>query len=153
MVFNSLLKSMVETFYDISLEKEAITDKDAYSPILERVNGAPIVSLYETFSGCTKLKVAPDIPDTVTDMDFAFYGCENLIVAPKIPDGVVDMSWGFYGCTSLVSAPEIPRKVINIGYAFWNCISLRGEVKINIEETDYYEDCLSGCSHNGRCVV
>ena len=37
--------------------------KDRYSPILSEINGKPVVNMVSTFENCTKLTVAPIIPN------------------------------------------------------------------------------------------
>ena len=34
--------------------------------------------MYSTFSGCTSLAKAPEIPNSVTDMEFTFADCSSL---------------------------------------------------------------------------
>ena len=108
--------------------KLVVRDKEKayYQPILGKINGVEIVSLHKTFSDCRKLKVAPDIPQSVAFMSFAFDGCIKLVEAPKIPDGVLSFDGTFAGCKSLTTAPEIPSSVVDMASAFKGCTALEG---------------------------
>ena len=124
-------------------------------PILESINGKPVMYMYSTFYECTNLTSAPAIPQNVINMGYAF-AKTSLTTAPKIPDGVKKMSYTFYyctaltdlsdlvipssvydmygtfyKCTSLISAPTVPSEVINMAYTFEDCTALTGTVYIN----------------------
>ena len=65
---------------------EVITrQKTEYGPILESINGKPIVALGNTFACCTNLTTAPVIPSGVTNMYYTFWACTSLTTAPIIP--------------------------------------------------------------------
>lgn len=115
----------------VSLEKGwglVVRDKEKtyYQPILGKINGVETVSMEQTFLDCCKLKVAPDIPQSVVYMSLAFDGCEQLVEVPKIPDGVVSLRGTFAGCKSLTTAPEIPNSVTDLAWAFKGCTALEG---------------------------
>lgn len=74
-----------------------------YGPLLESICGEPLRSIRDAFYGCRKMRVAPEIPETVTDMLFAFVGCKMLAKAPKIPSGVKSMGNAFSNCESMHS--------------------------------------------------
>ena len=84
-----------------------------------------------------KLKIAPEIPTTVTNCTNMFSLCTNLKVSPKIPEGVTNCSAMFYGCTSLEVAPEIPTTVTNMENMLQKCVNLSGEITINSTPTKY----------------
>ena len=50
-----------------------------------------------TFSGCTGLAEAPEIPDGVINMSYAFMNCENLETLPNIPASVKYLYTTFWG--------------------------------------------------------
>lgn len=77
--------------------------KSNYSEVLESINNKPITSMRVLFAECCKLINAPNIPNTVFDMDFTFRNCESLSSVPRIPLNVTNMSNTFAGCTSLKS--------------------------------------------------
>ncbi|MBR3614953.1 MAG: hypothetical protein IKL55_07245 [Clostridia bacterium] len=53
-------------------------DQTSYGPILESINGAPIVEMIETFMGCSNLVTAPEIPSGVNRMSHTFTNCTSL---------------------------------------------------------------------------
>ena len=134
--------------------------KTQYGNILTSIAGNQVIGLVRTFSSCSNMVVAPEIPSTVTNMDYAFAGCYSLISPPEIPDGVISMWHTFYECTSLTSAPQIPDSVTfmlatfdnctsltsvpklsnnirDISSAFWECTSLTGTITINADVSSY----------------
>ena len=83
-----------------------------------------VTSMCATFSGCTSLTTAPEIPSSVTDMTATFYRCTSLTTASEIPSSVTSVGSIFFGCTSLTIAPEIPLNVTNMLQTFRGCTSL-----------------------------
>lgn len=79
---------------------------------------AKVTNMQGTLDEFEKLKIAPQIPDTVEVLRSTFWGCKNLIKAPKIPERVTNMWSTFYGCSSLTEAPNIPKKVENMQSTF-----------------------------------
>jgi len=76
------------------------SNKTSCQPILEVVNNKPITSLQATFRRCN-IRVAPEIPNTVTNMLSTFDSCTSLTTAPIIPNGVTQMRYIFQSCKSL----------------------------------------------------
>lgn len=102
--------------------------KATYQSIPAEVDGVPVVSLEQTFSGCKNLTTAPAIPNTIKSMYYTFYGCTSLtdISNITIPNGVTTVHSAFYGCTSLVDASHIvfPESLTSIAWMFNGCTSL-----------------------------
>lgn len=95
----------------------------------------------EHSSGCTQLREAPNIPDSVDTMTKTFLNCTTLETAPEIPNGVERMDQCFSGCVKLVSAPPIiPKSVTTMNETFYNCKKLQGTIRIDAEPTsnNYY---------------
>ena len=69
--------------------------KEAYGKIAHSINGKEIRNLFCTFNNCTNLKVAPEIPPTVTSISMAFYNCRRLTQAPVIPESVERLTGAF----------------------------------------------------------
>ena len=103
-----------------------VTDKTqtSYGVILESINGEPVTNMSTTFSSCTGLTTAPEIPANVTNMYGTFSNCTNLTTAPVIPDSVTSMSNTFASCTKLTTAPEIPASVTSMYGTFSGCTNL-----------------------------
>ena len=99
--------------------------KSEYSEIGGLIFDKPVVRLSRTFEDCINLIDSPQIPTSVTNMEYTFYGCTVLVTAPTIPDSVTDMSWIFSGCTALVTAPIIPDSVTNMDGTFAGCTALK----------------------------
>lgn len=107
-------------------------------PILESINGQPIISIQNIFYGCTNLTDAPVIPKTVKDVMSAFSGCTSLTKAPEIPYGVVNMHSTFYGCTALINGPRIPSTVTIMDGTFYDCQSLVSASALSPNTTEMY---------------
>ena len=94
--------------------------------------------MWGTFSGCTGLTTAPEIPNSVTGMDETFSGCTGLTTAPKIPNSVMDMEATFSGCTNLTGEITI-------------------NANLNSSEEGTYEDCFSDTTKpiqlTGTCPI
>lgn len=95
-----------------------------YEPIMTYICNEPVVSMYKTFKGCSKMKTAPKIPSTVRDLRQTFYECRDLAVAPAIPDGVTDLEFTFYLCIAITEMPKIPDSVVNMNNTFDTCLHL-----------------------------
>ena len=81
-------------------------------------------SMAYAFSLCTKLRQAPVIPNSVTNMGSTFSDCINLTDAPVIPNSVTNMDDTFSYCYNLTQAPVIPNSVIRMGSTFRVCKNL-----------------------------
>ena len=118
----------------------------------------PVTDLTYLFARNENIKVMPDIPNTVINMNNTFLKCINLTTLSKIPVGVINMqstfaqctlikdapqipntvenmTGTFRDCTNLVSAPTIPNSVTNMQEAFINCSKLTGIITINANLT------------------
>lgn len=118
----------------------------------------PVTDLTYLFARNENIKVMPDIPNTVINMNNTFLRCINLTTLSKIPVGVINMQstfaqctlikdapqipntvenmiGTFRDCTNLVSAPTIPNSVTNMQEAFINCSKLTGIITINANLT------------------
>ena len=103
-------------------EKE---DKEEYGPLLDEIDGLPVINIDWLFWGNRKLKQAPVLPKRLRTMRHAFCGCCSLKGAPTIPDTVEDMCDAFCGCETLCTAPDIPRSVKALNWTFGRCKQLR----------------------------
>lgn len=102
---SSRLNVDLETVFDGKLVS---IECASYRPILESINGVPVLL-----------------------MDGCFMNCINLIEAPAIPSKITTMSNAFSGCTGLTKAPVIGGQVSCIDGTFRDCTSLTGTVEIN----------------------
>lgn len=139
-------------------------------PILERINGVPVALMRYTFmSGfdhdCAvapavipktvadmshafddnSITTAPEIPEGVINMEYAFYSCNNLTAAPVIPSTVTNMTNAFFG-TAIITAPEIPEGVINMESAFSSCTKLTTPPSIIPSTVTNMKNAFAGCS-------
>ena len=103
-----------------------VTDRNqtSYSPILESINGAPIVSLSYTYFECSSLEVAPNIPNEVVEIHGAFHSCTSLTEI-IIPGTVTELTSGaFYDCTNLTNikfeGTVAEWNAVNVGNTGWN---------------------------------
>ncbi|MBE5963957.1 MAG: sigma-70 family RNA polymerase sigma factor [Lachnospira sp.] len=95
-------------------------NKSSYGEILSTILNEDVKDMSSTFSDCTNMKYAPDIPDTVENMFATFKNCKNLKKVGTIPENVKEMRETFLGCTSLA-----------------------GNVVINATPV-FYEECFKG---------
>ena len=114
-------------------------------------NGA--ANIQRIFCYCNNLNCSiPNIPDSVTDMSYAFYNCRNLTGSiPNIPNGVTNIAGAFDVCSNLTgSVPNIPNGVTNISHAFDTCRNLTGNIPnipdsvTNMTYAFYYCNNLTG---------
>ncbi len=109
-----------------------------------------VTNIDYAFTGCSSL-TSIVIPDSVTSIgDYAFYNCSSL-TSIVIPDGVTSIGdWAFYGCSSLTSI-VIPDGVTSIGgAAFCNCSSLTNitipDSVTSIKSISSFIGAFNGCS-------
>lgn len=97
--------------------------------------------------GCSNLKVVPNtIPNTVTDTTSAFQGTA-IEVAPDIPDSVTNMNHTFRECHNLKTVNKISNAVEEMNFTFYYCYILEGNLEINANPISY-ANCFKGCSNN-----
>lgn len=84
----------------------------------------PVTSLFQCMIGKSELKIAPEIPNTVTNIRDMFYQLANLEQMSNIPNSVINMQGTFNGCTNLVTIPNFPMNLENLAYTFQNCTHL-----------------------------
>lgn len=78
-----------------------------------------VTSMVHTFYNCSNLIIAPEIADTIIDMQVAFYKSEQLNKAPtEIPNSVTQMGYSFQNCTKLQSVPNLGENIIDMSSAF-----------------------------------
>lgn len=130
------------SYWSVSVKDKT---KSAYGDIISEIAGKQITHMDGTFSSCSSLTTAPQIPSTVTHLYNTFTNCKSLTTAPTIPDGVISMGNTFAGCKSITTAPVIPSSVINMQGTFQLCTSLTGIIEINASPT-YYDDCFYNTS-------
>lgn len=114
------------------------TGKASYEPLLTEINNEAIKTMSYTFNGCSNLTEAPEIPDTVVNMQNAFEGCSNLITYVDsteengkftnyiIPASVTNMQSTFQNCTSITTSPNWSNAIAveNMASVCKNCTSL-----------------------------
>ena len=130
--------------YGTEWSVKAKENKTSYGEILSEIAGKPVTNMRETFQN-TNIEISPEIPNTVTDISYAFYSCRslkeaptipsnvinmdstfaytNIKVAPIIPNGVINLTGTFMG-TDITTAPTIPNSVTNMYGTFTGCSSL-----------------------------
>ena len=117
--------------------------KSEYGPILSEIAGIPVISLNNTFNGCTSLTVSPYIPESVELMQCTFMDCTSLVKAPAIPNNVTNLFAAFSNCTSITGCSKLPENVDDLRNAFEGCTSLAGAIQINANP-DKYNNCFAG---------
>ena len=120
--------------------------KTVYEDIIDTIAGEKVESMYATFEECVNMKVAPKIPDTVSDLCYTFWRCELLEMSPKLPNNVRQLNRTFIYCSSLKEIPEIPNGVNILNLTFAYCYSLRYIENIPDSVTDMvgtFRDCYS----------
>ncbi len=106
-----------------------VNDVENPGEMMETICGQPITGCYRTFSYLKKLKIAPSIPSTVSDMDEMFDNCSALEDISKvvIPGNVESLEKTFNQCTSLEDASSliIPSNIKKLEQTFRFCQSLK----------------------------
>ena len=92
--------------------------KTEYGEICGTIFGKPVTNLKNTFYGCSKLEVAPKIPNSVTNLDATFAGCSNLSSISAIPRSVINMNATFSQCTNLSGVIKIDANPTTYNYCF-----------------------------------
>lgn len=87
-------------------------------------NFATVTSIDNLFRGCSELKIAPQLPSTVTNISNTFNGT-SIVEAPIIPSGVTNMNSTFQNCAELTTPPNIPNGVTNMQGTFSECSNLK----------------------------
>ena len=118
-----------------------------FGALLENINGKSLKTLNKTFSGCERLKVSPELPDTVEVMYRTFEGADALLHAPKLPKNLKRMNGVFSGCYCMTTMTEIPSGVTTMKSAFSGCSSL-----INASHVTVPSSCIdmSNCFYECR---
>lgn len=111
---------------NITDDGKIIGEMPQYVYIYEKQKIYPVTYICGVFYKCTKLVIAPKLPETATSLEEAFRGCTNLKTAPEIPAG----AFGGYRDGGL-------------WYTFADCTNLTGELIINSNPSDY-----TGCFKN-----
>jgi hypothetical protein len=106
--------------------------------------------MYRTFYGCGNLTgTIPNIPNSVTSMDYTFSYCSNLTgTIPNIPNSVTRMYYTFVGCSNLTGTiPNIPNSVTNMYGTFEKCSNITGDVYIHSNNVTTATRCFINCSN------
>ena len=117
-----------------------------YSIILESINGVKVTSLKQTFSGCSEMVVAPNLPNGIVNMEDTFTDCKKLAIAPLLPESVTNIAWAFNGCTSLTSVQNLPSEITNMNGTFSGCTLLTNVPLIPskvVNMTSTFRNCTS----------
>ena len=78
-----------------------------------------LTDLSFAFSNCKSLAVTPRLPDSVTNMEQAFFGCTNLTTVTNIPNSVTDLGFAFSACIKLSGLITINTTALTDGsYTF-----------------------------------
>ena len=135
-----------EKGYEGEFDAETGEIEGAIPAYIKEEEWIPVTSLYNTFYNCEELKIAPEIPSTVTCMWSTFQGCRNLTegkvgsnvvnlwncfmdceslgTSPYLPNTVENMTQTFYQCTSLINITNLPNNIKNMSMTFYKCIKL-----------------------------
>ena len=84
------------------------------------------------------------LPSNILTLEQTFEGCTSMKIAPAIPTKVTGLQRTFYGCTALITAPVIPYSVSSLKYTFVNCTSLTGTISTLNRPTYFYDGCFTG---------
>ena len=86
-------------------------------------NYKPVSSLHSVFKFCSDLKIAPEIPKTVTNMNVAFSHTE-IEETPYITSNVTALRWTFE-YTKIKEMPLLPESIEDVTGAFSVCQELK----------------------------
>ena len=83
-----------------------------------------VTNMHETFLSCKNLEKIYNIPNSVTTMESTFKECSKLVSVPNLPTNLENMAYTFHYCTNLINVPVIPDSVTNMSGTFQNCYNL-----------------------------
>lgn len=83
-----------------------------------------LLSMGQTFVGCTKLKTVGFIPDNVQSMSRTFANCTALETINNFPANLTNIDSIFEECTNLTRVPALPANIEDMDNAFKGCIKL-----------------------------
>ena len=138
--------------------------------MLREIANKPITNLSETFYG-TSVRVAPTIPETVTNMfgcfesssisdvskiviprsctkiSYMFSRCSSLVDAStmKIGDHVTDMNAMFMYCKNLTKAPQMPANLYTMTNCFKDCSKLKTVDMSRCTKLEYAMSAFENC--------
>ena len=82
-----------------------------------------VKNMYSAFRGCAAL-TSINIPAEVKTLYAAFYETA-ITVVPPIPETCSDLDYAFYSCQNLITVKKIPKTVTSMYYSFSHCIALK----------------------------
>ena len=113
-----------------------------------------VTSMAHTFYACNDLIIAPEIADTVTNMQVTFYKATNLTTSPsKIPDSTTNLAYTFLECEKLSSLPELGINIKDMTSTFQKCTSLTYSPEIpknTINMTETFKGCTNLVEFNSN---
>ena len=113
---------------------------------------SPVRGMDALFVTNSRIKIAPEIPTTITSMANAFTSSSITVAPPEIPDSVVNMQQAFTQCRNLVTPPaKIGKNVDNMAQAFTGCVNLNGEIEINANPSNI-NSCFAGVAATSGAV-
>lgn len=104
-----------------------------------------VTNLEYAFCNCNNLTCVPTLPSNVTNLENTFLFCNSITKVPSIPNTVTSLYRTFCECINLQETPDIPESVTNMTDTFWHCHSLP-ETKFNNNVQDLsgaYSECYS----------
>ena len=107
-------------------------------------------TVYRMYDHCTGLErvVLNDNYPGLSILNSTFSGCTSLTSVNQIPSGLTSLISTFSGCTSLTTAPTIPSSVTKLQSTFSGCPALAGNIEVNADPSDGYNNFLKGIDFN-----
>lgn len=124
-----------------------VTDKNqtSYDPILETINGSPVMTLSATFNGCTALEEIPVIPKSVMMSAASFIGSSAVKSNTNIYSYYVG---DIYESTALDSIPNYTTDYKSLNKTFFLKHNIGSSGRIESQEVCYIlnnkQYCLKG---------
>ena len=113
------------------------------------IDAVECTSLYQVFSGCTKLRVVTVIhTSNVTNMEYMFNNCPSLTSIPEMDtSSVTTMKNMFNNCPSLTSIPEMDTSSVTTMKNMFNyCSSLTSVPEMDTSSVTNMENMFRNCS-------
>lgn len=101
------------------------TAKTTYAALRDHICDKPLVDMSSTYSGCSKMTVAPDMPDSVKYAEACFGFCSSLKEASHISNCLEDALGCFTYNDNLEIAPVFPETVTILLNTFFRCKNLK----------------------------
>lgn len=127
-------------------------EQDFFEDLPWIIGNRPIINMDYAFEGCKNMKVSPEIPPTVTQMNGTYANCKSLEILPALSAYVENIDRIFKNCTKIsdLSDYKLPLYVKTMAEAFIGCRNMTEIPKIeHLEYLKNAERAFAECTSLG----